>query len=128
MKPGFALFCLLLLCAIPLQAESVFQKDGNIFLTRAGGQTEQLTSSGKDFSPDLSPNGKLVVFIRDTPDQLVNVFGSDAHANEIWVVDIQGKHPRLILRGGKLGLRAFRAGYPVAPIATPQFSLDGRDV
>ncbi len=127
-KAGAVLFCFLLLCTMPLRAESVFQKDGNIFLALADGQTRQVTSSGKDFSPDLSPDGKLVVFIRDTPERLVEVFGLDAHANELWVVDIEGKRPRLMLSGGRLKRRTFQAGYPVAPMATPQFSLDGRDV
>ena len=128
MRIGLLLFCAFSLSPLVLYAQSVFEKAGNIFLRRADGQTEQLTSSGKDFDPSLSRDGKLVVFIRSTPDRPIEVFGLDAHANEIWIVDIEGKHPQLILGGGKLVPPAFREGYPVAPIATPQFSLDGRDI
>jgi len=124
-KAGFALFYLPLLCAIPLQAESVLQKDGNIFLTRSDAETKQLTVSGKDSDPNLSPDGKLVVFVRDTPERLVKVFGSPVHADELWVIDSDGTHAHMIARGGML---VPGQGFPAAGMMTPQFGPDGRTV
>lgn len=43
----------------------VFTKHGNIFYAD-GKKTIQLTHSGKDDNPVLSPNGKPVVFVRET--------------------------------------------------------------
>ena len=41
-----------------------FVKDGNIFIEQEGGEEIQLTKSGKDKNPVLSPDGKKVAFTR----------------------------------------------------------------
>src|SRR5690242_5368578 len=69
--------CLLFLAASATAtngfAQSVEERQGNIWFIAADGSRTQLTSSGLDFFPSLSFSGTRVVFIRNTPDFKIRV-------------------------------------------------------
>ena len=48
---------------------TVEAKDGNIILHLATGEAKTITTSGKDATPVLSPDGKWIVFARSVPGQ-----------------------------------------------------------
>lgn len=85
----------------PLSAQSVSEQKGNIVFTGTTGRTVQLTDSGQDFAPSLSPNRALVVFVRHTPGHLVQVGWGDAEAREIWVIGTDGRNPKMLVRGAE---------------------------
>jgi hypothetical protein len=57
------------------------------------------TDSGHDSVPALSPDGKQVVFVRDTPDKIVATGSGDVSATELWIVGSDGKKPTVLVRG-----------------------------
>ena len=127
---------------------AVSEKNGNIFITDKKGQTKQLTFSGKDSQPSLSPDEKTVVFVRNTPDKKIKVnMGQkdEVEANEIWIIDADGKNPKLVIEAGKesltpKGMEAHRLAkekgieapkgkeltITLAKLSSPQFSPDGK--
>ena len=57
--------CLAALLGLPgLAAQSVDTRDGNVFLTAAGGSKTQLTFENRDLYPVISPDGRSVAFVR----------------------------------------------------------------
>src|SRR6266446_1086774 len=98
---------LLLLCSIlalalysaPSKAQSVFAKDGNVFITDGSGQTKQLTTLGRDSQPSLSPDRRRIAFVRSTPGKTVQTSLSDTEATELWLVDGHGEHVELLVSG-----------------------------
>ena len=105
----------------PLHAQSVVEEKGNIFYTTADGTRKQLTDTGHDSAPSLSPDGKLVAFVRATPDTIVPTGAGDVEATELWLVGSDGRKPTMLVRGheGK-DVKQIIAG-----IAGAQFSPDG---
>jgi hypothetical protein len=89
----------LLTHASNLTAQSVFEKDGNIFHSDADNRIVQLTTSGLDFEPSLAPSGALVVFARHTPGKLVGTGSGDVEAGEIWVVRADGRDAKRLAQG-----------------------------
>src|SRR5437868_4721752 len=83
----------------PLHAQSVVEEMGNIVFKSADGAGKQLTDSGRDFAPTLSPDGKWVAFIRATPGQTVATGAGDVEATELWLVGSDGEKPALLIRG-----------------------------
>jgi dipeptidyl aminopeptidase/acylaminoacyl peptidase len=106
--------------AVPAFAQSVSVKEGNIQFTSKAGQTTALTSSGRDSDPSLSPDGKMVVFVRATPEKKVPT-GSGDDTSEIWLVGIDGKNARRLLEPKK----AEKTENILAEMNSPQFSSDG---
>jgi hypothetical protein len=106
-------------------AVSVSLRDGNIYL-RASPATEprQLTAAGLDSHPRQSPDGELVVFVRSTPAQTVEVGAGEWEATELWTVRVDGTEAQMRVRGGTSAtLETTRAGF-----SDPQFSPDGRRI
>lgn len=121
----FLLFVLLLTAAAaPAAAQSVYEKGGRIYFAGASGRVTELTSSGMDSEPGLSPDKRVVAFVRATPGRTVNTGAGDVEAKEIWLVDAGGGRPRLLVQAAadddpKRVLAGFSA---------PQFSPDGARV
>src|SRR5437660_9310569 len=106
------------------KAQSVFAKDGNVFIRHRPGQTKQLTTLGCDSQPSLSPDRTRVAFVRRTPGKTVQTSLSDTEATELWVVNSDGKQPELLV-SGKEDEDPKRS---LADFSSPQFSPDGRRI
>ncbi|MBI1817052.1 MAG: hypothetical protein HYR72_18905 [Deltaproteobacteria bacterium] len=105
-------------------AQTTFEKDGNIFFTDATGQTKQLTSSGKDAAPTLSPDKKYVTFIRTLDGPKIWTGRDDAYPQEIWIISSDGRGARrLVASPTKPGQESSLASF-----SNPQFAFDGRSV
>jgi dipeptidyl aminopeptidase/acylaminoacyl peptidase len=113
------LFVVLIAVRIGADAEqppSVSATDGNISL--AG---KQLTSSGRDSDPALSPDGKMVAFVRATPKRKVEA-GSGDDTSELWLIASDATKPtRLVEPHG-----APKMDNVVALVSNPHFSCDGK--
>ena len=124
-----ALIAYILLAAAGMTAPSagaaepkVEGKDGNIFLRADEGEAKQLTTSGRDSGPVLSPDGRWVVFIRGVPGKKISTGAGDVDAEELWQVRADGKDPtRLVAPKAADDVQNV-----VANFQHVQFSSDGR--
>lgn len=114
-----------LIPGVAANAVSVSVKDGNIYC-HAPPETEsrELTFTGSDLHPCLSPDGKLVVFVRSTPGQTVEVGVGEWEATELWTVQVDGTEAQMRVRGGA-GATLERT---LAGFSDPQFSPEGRRI
>jgi dipeptidyl aminopeptidase/acylaminoacyl peptidase len=121
---GWTLLCATVVAAGSgaIQAQTVAEDKGNIVFTNADGLQKQLTDSGHDSAPALSPDGKLVVFVRDTPDKIVATGSGDVSATELWIVGSDGKKPTMLIQGRD----SQDPKQVIGGIAGAQFSPDGR--
>lgn len=106
-------------------AASVTVKDGNIVLEQ-NGQQRQLTRSGKDAAPALSPDGKWVAFTRVGNPASTGSQGdckSGAQADELRRIRVDGTGEELLVRGreGKNDLKQ-----SICDFSSKQFTSDGR--
>lgn len=89
---------LAILFQFALAAEpAVEAKDGNIFLRAADGAAKQLTQSGQDSAPVLSPDGRWIVFVRKLPGKTIATGSGDVDATELWQIRADGKEPTLLV-------------------------------
>jgi dipeptidyl aminopeptidase/acylaminoacyl peptidase len=102
--------------------QKVSVKKGNIQFTDKAGKTIALTSGGRDADPHLSPDGKLVAFVRKI-DRKVST-GSGDDAAEIWIVGTDGTNPQKIVEP-KSGDKTEEI---LALMSAPQFSSDGKKI
>ena len=111
--------CLVALLATGVAtAASVKETKGNIYYVADTGKVHQLTTSGADKSPQLSPDGKTIVFVRSNSD------GSDPDyaPDDIWLMDTSGKNQRV-------AVKAHPASKPedtLSGLSTPTFTPDGK--
>ncbi len=106
-------------------AQTITSVDGNIYYTaRSGTGRSQLTTTGLDSQPKLSPNGSTVVFVRGTPGRKVSTAYPDVEATELWTVRVDGSNARLRVRGKA----AKTVEETVAVIQSPEFSPDGNKI
>ncbi len=89
---GMLVFCVLSTWA---NAAQVFEKQGNVFLQAETGGVKQLTRLGQDAQPVLSPDGKLIVFVRKLARS--NPLIAEEQDNALWVMDATGENVRLLL-------------------------------
>jgi dipeptidyl aminopeptidase/acylaminoacyl peptidase len=101
----------------------VSAESGNIVVADAGGEPRRLTTGGRDTQPSLSPDGKLVVFVRGGDGTVVAGSG-DVEANSIWIVDVEGKQPRLLVKSAAHA----NVEQLLGALSAPQFSPDGKSV
>ena len=75
--------------ALPVLGQTVSVKDGNIQFTDKSGNTTALTSSGRDSTPVLAPDGKWVVFVRKVDGKKIATGSVDEmDPTELWQVRI----------------------------------------
>lgn len=110
----------------PAGEEFVTVEEGNIFLARPGGRNLQLTSSGRDSDPILSPDRKRVAFVRATPDRKIAA-GSGDDTSELWLMEADGSSPVRLLEA-HVARRANKLEGLVALISNPHFSCDGKRI
>lgn len=120
-------FVLLLTGFLPLgvRAQTVAVDEvGNLFFTDAVGKRTQLTAASKDSAPSLDPAKRRVVFVRATPGRTVDVGVGEVEATELRIVDVDGRHARMLLRG-QASQKMERV---LGSMDVPQFSPDGRTI
>src|ERR1700733_11666034 len=111
------LFCALSVSA--MRAQSVASVRGNVVYHPRDGVERQLTSSGKDYDPSLSIDGRHVVFAREVrgrPD--VSGTGRFIDESHLYVVDVDLKQPARAVLTQPVKQRAVSFGW----LAAPQFS------
>ncbi len=97
-------------------------RGGDIFLLSGGAEAKQLTTSGRDSAPVLSPDGRWIVFVRAVPDKKIGTGSGDVDAQELWQIGAGGQEPtRLVAPRQAEDMRNV-----VANFADVQFSSDGR--
>ncbi len=111
--------------AAPAQGiATVTCKDGNIYLTPAGGEAVRLTDSGRDSDPCLSHDGTHVVFVRDTPGVTVDTGSGGCNATELCLIDVAARKTEVLVKG-----RADDDMKKVlAAMSAPCFSLDDKTI
>jgi hypothetical protein len=85
-------FVLFVLSAVLLQAQRVEVRSGNVYYTDAYGTRTQVTSSGADRDAALSPDGKTIVFVRDTSERARFEEPANDHPaqRQIWTASTEG--------------------------------------
>jgi len=104
----------------PLFSEVVLAKEGKIFFVAKDGMERQLTASGKDSQPSLSPDSSRVVFIRET-DEVVWSEPVRTTATQLWVASTSGFPPARLVLAGPIEIDGVR----FAEFFCPQFSPKG---
>jgi hypothetical protein len=78
----------------------VFEEHGNIYYT-INNKVTQITATGKDKYPSLSPNKKTIAFVRRSdiyiPEKCgcISYTGSD-YTDQVWLYDITAKKEKLL--------------------------------
>jgi len=121
--PG--LLALALLCPAALLSQRVVVENGNV-IYRASNQAppRQLTSSGRDSQPRLSPDGRTVAFVRAIPGDSVETAAGSEEAMALWIVRADGSGARMLVRSRS----SEHPERTLASFSDPQFSPDGRRI
>ena len=101
---------------------TVSAEAGNIFLREGSEAPRQLTSSGRDSTPVLSPDGRWVVFVRTIPGKKISTPNDDIDAAELWQISASGKEPTMLVRTRE----SEKMENLIAGFEDLQFSTDGR--
>jgi hypothetical protein len=106
-------------------AQNLFTQDGNIFFQSALSKAPiQLTSSGKDDQPTLSPDKRKVAFVRHTPAKTIESALGPVEATELWVIGVDGKGAKRLVTG----YQAPKVENFLANFHSPQFSPDSKRI
>jgi Tol biopolymer transport system component len=65
----------------------VYTNEGNLWLWKNDGAISQLTDSYEAFAPQISPDGKLIAYLR----------GKDIYNAELWVINTNGSGNRVLV-------------------------------
>jgi hypothetical protein len=110
-----------LMAAAPLPASAaqprVAEERGAIVHYDAAGSRRVLTS-GRYVQPELSPDGKTAVFIKE---EVAGDPGFDTARSSVWLADVVSGKPRLLLASTPGGAATAK----LAAMWKPQFSLNG---
>jgi hypothetical protein len=85
-------------CSSAAFAQTVSVRDGNVQFTDKSGNTTALTSSGRDSSPVLAPDGKWVAFVRTIDGKKIATGSDEVDPTELWQVRTDGKEASLLVR------------------------------
>lgn len=115
------------LCLLPasLLAQRVEARDGNVFY-QASGQAapRQLTSTGLDSEPVLSPSGRRIAFVRRIPGDSVESATGREEATALWIMRVDGGDARMLVRARSDD----DPQRTLAGFQHPQFSPNGRRI
>ena len=110
--------------ALAAERSSVAAVNGNIVLT-VNGKGVQLTSSGMDLDPVLSPNGEIVTFTRKIAQASSGACDlAVPEQRELWAIQADKSNPRRLLAGRD----APEPKDALCDFASKQFTADGRKV
>ena len=107
-----------------LDAQSVSVSAGNIVYHTGGGSAHKISNGGLDSMPAISPDGRWVVFVRQTPGDTVNTSLGWEQRTELWIVRSDGSNAKRLLRGRE----GTSPETSLARLENPAFSVDGRTV
>ncbi len=118
MLRNFIGWLVMLLMTGAANAASVKETKGNIYYVADDGKVHQLTSPGVDRSPQLSPDGKTVVFVRSKES------GGDPEysPDDICLVDTSGKNQRVVVKARP----SSKPEDTLNALSKPAFSPDGK--
>jgi len=122
MKKTLVTTILVLAATAAVFAQTVSVKDGNIQFTDKSGRTTALTSSGRDSSPLLAPDGKWVAFVRKIDGKKIATGSDEVDPTELWQVRVDGKEPTLLVRCRE----SQKTESLIGAFETLQFSPDGK--
>ncbi|HEX9939308.1 MAG TPA: hypothetical protein VGB15_19350 [Longimicrobium sp.] len=106
-----------------LTAQGVTAENGNLFYRHSPATApRRITALGLDSQPQMSADGRHVVFVRATPGDSVETALGWRQATALWTVGIDGSQPRMILRGRG----STDPERTLADFQKPMFSPDGR--
>jgi len=120
-------FTMLALAAVTAVAHevSVVSLDGNVYITRPDGERRQITSTGKDYDPSLSPDGKYVVFARALEGPALPLNSQPrpqtVPRSELWIVGVGDGSPQRLF-SGEVKAKEFR----YVNFFKPELSPDNR--
>jgi hypothetical protein len=90
----------------PKSTQKVFAEKGQIYYFPDGTKKIQLTKTGKNRAPVLSPDGKRVVFLRKSDKEACLAVGGREDyvkddpdgllADQVWIVDVTGKNEKML--------------------------------
>ena len=110
----------------PTNCPTVFAALGNIYARTPDEGYRQLTEKGVDFDPDLSPDGRLIAFVRRTPGHWIPAGSGSKEdgstTNEIWLMDRNGRNKRRVV----VGRKGTKTQHVLSALRRPLFSPDGR--
>lgn len=82
----------------------VFEKDSNIYYSSNSIKEVQLTYGSIDSSPALSPNGKLIVFLRKSDNEAYLAVGGEEDytpeglmADQVWIISVDGSGEKMLV-------------------------------
>jgi dipeptidyl aminopeptidase/acylaminoacyl peptidase len=105
-----------------IPAQRVEARDGNLFYQAAEqASPRQLTSTGLDRDPALSPDGRTIAFIRGTPADSVDTVLGREEGTSLWMMAVDGSGARVLVRGRS----SETPGQALALLQSPAFSPDG---
>lgn len=105
---------------LPVAIE-VTEIDGRLFVTDANNTRTELFVDGQIAHPVLSPDRTKIAFLRSSTRPKVEVGHGLAGANDIWIVDVDGRNARCLVQSrAHTDMQKVLAG-----LQTPQFSPDG---
>lgn len=99
--------------------QTVFERGGNVFYRSSDGSEQQITNSGKDFTPSLSADGTEIVFARRIRDRKGG-WSDDPGASELWVAEVSQARPATLLFGGKIRIDAIDFEFFSEPRFSPE--------
>jgi hypothetical protein len=117
------LAAILIFQGLSLRAQKVETKQGNVYYTDATGKTRQITSGGMDVDPNLSIDGKMIIFVRRTLTPARSEEPTDLHPNQsqIWIANIDGaKQPQMFFAGPLV----VKGGSEYVTFAAPKLAPD----
>lgn len=119
-------FCLICINSF---TESLYVKDGNIFCEKDK-EAYQLTNSGINNNPVLSPDGNKIVFTRKSNREAdLTTYGDDPDptfllADQLWIMDSNGKNQKMLVEDC-----AYESGEQVINhIRNIHFALDSKSI
>lgn len=119
------LMCLWALLTVQVSAQTVSEHKGDILITDSQGHTEQITSSGRDYDPQLSIDQKFVVFARKAEGSFESDIAPVGNTvSQLWMADRrEGGKSRLLL-GDAISIK----GRKFHEFSSPHMSPDNKAI